>query len=275
MAYIAYVMRCVLSSFRSFLLYSNVIVTAAAATMTFRSFRLFGLAPDARIITIIAAPTLLVYALHSLSPDERPGSRRDVWNRRNRLFHRLCMTVSFIVLLLGIPDVLEHWVVFSPAVLFTVYYMSAGWVKFPIYAKTLVLALTWTYSTMLMPVLLSGQYVSGTILLPATAIELIYIYLICLFFDYRDASVDDSSSWILRSMFRIRMVIFSSVFFFTLFGYWSWIAGVPGIWVILKSLLMGLLIITSAHSLSTKSDGWYYGFLDGMLALDVIALWFM
>jgi hypothetical protein len=265
-------MHSVITSIRSGLLYSNVIVTVAAATMAFRTFRLAGLAVDPWVISLIAAATLAVYALHSLTPDERPGSARDVWNRRARTFHRLCLTASLIIILLLFPKIIGHVIVFLPAVLLTGYYMSATILKFPIHGKTLVLALTWTYATMLMPLLMSVHHIDWQIMLPESVLEFIYIYLICLFFDHRDASVDEPRHWTFRTPKRICAVILVTAIAFTMVLAWAWVAGVPYQWLIVKSLLMIFLTGTSDYSLRNSSDGWYYGVLDGMLAFDALCL---
>jgi len=265
-------MHAVISSIRSGLLYSNVIVTAAAAMMAFRSFRLAGLSPDLYIIEMVAAATLTVYAWHSLTPDDRPGSLRDKWNRNARPFHRLFLTISVITLIYLSRKITGHYYALLPAVLLTVYYMSAGFLKFPIHGKTLVLALTWTYATMLMPLLLSGHTLLWPIILPAFILELIYIYLICLFFDHRDAAVDKPRHWTFRSPVRVLTMMMLTVIAFTIAIVWAWMAGVSHLWLIAKSGLMLWLVVTSGFSLRTRSDGWYYGFLDGMLGVDVLFL---
>ncbi len=267
-------MHAVISSIRSGLLYSNVIVTAAAAMMAFRAFRLFSLPPDLCIIAIVAAATLSVYAWHSLSPDDRPGSARDKWNRAASYFHRVCLTAGFITLIFLWPRVTDHSLALVPAILLTAYYMSAGILKFPIHGKTLVLALTWTYATMLMPLLLSVHTLHWPIILPAFILEFIYIYLICLFFDHRDAAVDRPRHWTFRTPIKIRAFIMLSVIAFMMAMVWALMAGVSHPWLIVKSLLMMLLIMTSTHSLRTRMDGWFYGVLDSMMGVDIVYLIF-
>jgi hypothetical protein len=150
--------------------------------------------------------------------------------------------------------------------------MSAGMLKFPIHGKTLVLALTWAYATMLMPLLLSGHTFHWNELLPAFILEFIYIYLICLFFDHRDAAVDKPRHWTFRSPVRFREVIMFTVIAFMIAIVWAWMAGVSHPWLIVKSGLMLWLVVTSGYSIRSRSDGWYYGFLDGMLGVDVLFL---
>lgn len=267
-------MHALITSIRSFLLYSNVIVTAAAAMMAFRAFRLFGLPPDLYIIAMVAAATLAVYAWHSMSPDDRPGSARDNWNRAARYFHRSCLTVSFITLIFLLPQITGHALALVPAILLTAYYMSAGMLKFPIHGKTMVLALTWTYATMLMPLILSGYSVCWPVILPPFILEFVYIYLICLFFDHRDAAVDKPRHWTFRTTARIRAVISLTAIAFMIAMAWAWTAGVSQPWLIVKTGLMLCLVVTSGYTLRSHNDGWYYGVLDGMLAFDALFLCF-
>jgi len=268
-------MQAVISSIRSVLLYSNAIVTAAAAMMAFRTFRLVGQVPDPWVISLIAAATLAVYALHSLAPDERPDGSRARWNRMARGYHRLCLTVSLaavIPLFLRIPGQL---ILILPAFLLTLYYMAASLLHFPVHGKTMVLAITWTYATMIMPLLLAGHVPATSISLPASILECSYIYRISLCFDHRDASVDIPRHWSLNTPRRIQAVMLMTAFTFLVAFCWAWMAGWPRSWLIIKAMLMFFLIATSGFSLRTRSDAWYYGVLDGMMALDAICLLFM
>lgn len=268
-------MHSVITSIRSGLLYSNVIVTVAAATMAFRTFRLAGLAVDPWVISLIAAATLAVYALHSLAPDERPDGSRARWNRKARGYHQLCLTVSLaavIPLFLRIPGQL---ILILPAFLLTLYYMAASLLHFPVHGKTMLLAITWTYATMIMPLLLAGHVPASSLILPASILESSYIYLICLFFDHRDASVDMPRHWSLNTPRRIHVVMLMTAMAFLVAFFWAWMAGWPRSWLIIKAMLMFILIATSRYSLQTRSDVWYYGVLDGMMALDAICLLFM
>ena len=268
-------MHAVISSIRSGLLYSNVIVTAAAAMMAFRSFRLAGETPDPAVISLITAATLAVYAWHSIAPDERPGSARDRWNRKAKNFHRSSLAVSMIVLIFIFWTMPDRWLILMPAVLLTGYYMSAGTLQYPIHGKTVVLALTWTDATMIMPVWLAAQDIRWMNILPSSLTEFFYIYLICLFFDHRDASVDRPRHWSIRTPVRVRVVMLLTTIAFGMAGAWAWMTGMPRPWLMVKSILMLILILTSGYSLRTRSDGWYYGVLDSMMAVDMVCLLFM
>lgn len=262
-------MRRFFTSSISFLLYSNVIITAVAGLMTFRSFWLAGITPDFHIIGLVMAATLIVYAIHSLAPDDKPGEARDMWNSKHRNIHRLCMTVSIMAFV---------WLFFRsgtsilpliPAGMMTGYYMASRLLNSPLYAKTILLALTWTYTTMVMPVFIAGKALAMMIMGPAFMTELAYIYLICLFFDHRDKASDTHRTSLLPFRRNIQISIAITVCVFIIGWLWAWQMGLSHEWLSIKAVLMLILLATSKHSLKTRSDLWYIGVLDGMMAADV------
>jgi hypothetical protein len=153
--------------------------------------------------------------------------------------------------------------------------MAASLLHFPVHGKTMVLAITWTYATMIMPLLLAGHVPATSVILPASILESSYIYLICLFFDHRDASVDMPRHWSLNTPRRVHAVMLMTAIAFLVAFCWAWMSGWPRSWLIIKAMLMFFLIATSGYGLRTRSDVWYYGVLDGMMALDAICLLFM
>lgn len=261
----------VFTSTISFLLYSNVIITAVAGLMTFRSFRLAGFTPDFHIIGLVMAATMVVYAVHSLAPDDKPGNARDIWNRKYSIFHRLCLTVSMLAfMVLFIKSGISIFTL-MPAGLMTAYYMTSRLLHLRLYGKTILLALTWTYTTMAMPVFIAGKAQAMIIMSPAFITELAYIYLICLFFDHRDESSDPHRASLLPFRRNIQISITITVCVFILGWLWAWYMGLSHEWLSIKAVLILILLATSTHSLKTRSDLWYIGVLDGMMAADTIA----
>jgi hypothetical protein len=263
-------MRRVFTSTVSFLLYSNVIITVVAGLMTFRSFRLAGFKPDPRIIGLIMAATMVVYAVHSLAPDDKPGEARDIWNRKHSIFHRLCLTASMLAfMVLFIKSGISIFTL-MPAGLMTAYYMTSRLLHLRLYGKTILLALTWAYTTMVMPLFVAGKSEAVILMLPALITELAYIYLICLFFDHRDEASDSGrgSIFLFRKNIGLSVAITAVCF---LFGcLWAWNTGLSQGWLFAKAILMLFLLITSKHSLRTRSDLWYYLVLDGLMAADTL-----
>lgn len=266
-------MRRFFISYISFLLYSNVIITAIAGLMTFRSFRLAGFTPDFYIIGLVMAATLIVYALHSLAPDDKPGEARDIWNSKHRNIHRLCMTVSILTFVVLFFKSGISILPLIPAGLMTAYYMASRLLHSPLYGKTILLALTWTYTTMVMPVFIAGKAQAMIIMAPVFMTELAYIYLICLFFDHRDDSSDIHRASLLPFRRNIQISMAITVCVFLIGWLWAWHMGFSREWLSTKAVLMLMLLATSKHSLKTRSDLWYIGVLDGMMALDIVGLY--
>jgi hypothetical protein len=262
----------VFTSTISFLLYSNVIITVVAGLMTFRSFRLAGFKPDLRIIGLIMAATMVVYAVHSLAPDDRPGEARERWNSKHRIFHRLCLTVSMLAfMVLFIKSGISIFTL-MPAGLMTAYYMTSRLLHLRLYGKTILLALTWAYTTMLMPLFFVGKSEAVILMLPALITELAYIYLICLFFDHRDEASDTHPASLLPFHRNIQISMAITVCVFLIGWLWAWHTGLSHEWLSTKAVLMLILLATSKYSLKTRSDLWYIGVLDGMMALDIVGL---
>jgi hypothetical protein len=221
------------------------------------------------------AATMVVYAVHSLAPDDRPGEARERWNSKHRNIHRLCLTVSIMAFV---------WLFFRsgtsilplvPAGMMTAYYMASRLLHAPLYGKTILLALTWTYTTMVMPVLIAGKAQAMMIMGPAFIIELAYIYLICLFFDHRDEASDTHRVSLLPFRRNIQISMAITVCVFLIGWLWAWYMGLSHEWLSVKAVLMLILLATSKYSLNTRSDLWYIGVLDGMMAADVLYFLFL
>jgi hypothetical protein len=157
----------------------------------------------------------------------------------------------------------------------TAYYMASRLLHAPLYGKTILLALTWTYTTMVMPVFIGGKAQAMIIMSPAFITELAYIYLICLFFDHRDEASDTHRASLLPFRRNIQISMAITVCVFLIGWFWAWYMGLSHEWLSIKAVLMLILLATSKHSLKTRSDLWYIGVLDGMMAADVLYFLFL
>jgi hypothetical protein len=160
-----------------------------------------------------------------------------------------------------------------PAGLMTAYYMTSRLLHLRLYGKTILLALTWAYTTMVMPLFVAGKSEAVIILLPVIIAELAYIYLICLFFDHRDEASDTHRTSLLPFRRNIQISIAITVCVFIIGWLWAWHTGLSHEWLSTKAVLMLILLSTSKHSLKTRSDLWYIGVLDGMMAGDIVGLY--
>ena len=262
-------------SFLSFLLYSNLFISGVAAAMVWRTICLWNIHSVKGIIFFVFLSSMTVYLLHSLRSDDGSDSLRAQWNRRNRRLLGVLFITTFIFLLRQfflIPVKPYHLL---PAMALTTYYFLPG-IHLPQrqgvrpYFKTAILALTWTYVTFILPLLMAGTGILTFKGLTNILLEFSFLYMICLFFDHRDA-LTEKQHFILfdiRRHIRLMILLNASLFFFALLA--GYHAGIPILYLYAKTAIMFFLLGTARISLNTRSDIWFYFLLDGMMAADLI-----
>ncbi|MBO0936417.1 hypothetical protein J2I47_07640 [Fibrella sp. HMF5335] len=144
--------------------------------------------------------------------------------------------------------------------------------------KTAYLAAIWTYTTAALPILMASSPVSLSTLLWSAwlANRFLFIYAVCLWFDYRDRPDDGQSRWLtIVSMLtepQIDRFFGSIVLLFSAATVAFYVGGVGGWVVICISLPMLLLILTARWVTKRLSDYWYYVYLDGLVMLTGLLL---
>lgn len=265
------------ATFRGAILYSNTYITAVAAAMTYRSFLLQGLVPDLRVVALAASSTLAAYSLHSLDGDEAGREDRNAWNRNHRTWLWGCLAVSGLAMLVFVRSMEGILPLLAPAFLLTAYYLMPrlsilGLRGLRLRGKTAVLALTWTYTTYLLPLLHAGSAFTDPKPAAGLFIEFSMVYLVCLFFDHRDAGQEEYHTWLVNPVLHMRTMLWLSGIGFAMACGWGLAAGLPSAWLAGKMLIMASLLASSGISLRTDSDAWFNLFLDGCLAADIVFL---
>lgn len=267
------------AAIRGTILYSNAYITAVAAAMTYRSFLLQGLVPDLGVVALAAACTLAAYSLHSLDGDEVGRDDRNAWNRDHRTWLWACLAVSGLSMLAFVVSMEGILPLLAPAFLLTAYYLLPrlsmfGLRGFRLRGKTAVLALTWTYTTYLLPLLHAGSVLTDPKLAAAMGIECCMVYLVCLFFDHRDARKEEYHTWLVNPLRYMRTMLWLCGICFAAACVWGFAVGLSHAWLAGKILIMSMLLATSDISLRSDSDAWFNLFLDGCLAADILFLLF-
>ena len=139
------------------------------------------------------------------------------------------------------------------------------------YSKTFILSFTWLYVTCLMPLVIFHKlntYES----IRYSSIQFCIIYIICLFFDKRDINTEDQFHLFFDTIKNLKKTIFIiDLFFISIL-----ILGLKDnqftLILTIKFLIMILLNFTTEKSLTTKSDYWYYLFLDGMMGISSVII---
>lgn len=221
--------------------------------------------------------------MHGIFEDKKEVTLRVKWNKTNkRLFFFLSITSAIVIFLLLVNNP-SYLMYLFPAGIFTMYYTITRLdSKYNIfkkgYFKTLNLTFVWVYVTSLLPILAAERNLFSGDVLSFILMELVYVYLICFFFEHRDRW-DDPQSYIFYNPHNQPkyILLFSSMLFVSAV-FFAFINKVESAYIISKVFLFLLLVILAKKSLNTKSEWWFYFVLDGMMAVDiaVIALiWFL
>lgn len=263
-----------------FLAHGQLYITVCAGLMTWHTLRLFNLHANGQAISLfISAATLFTYSLHALLnlSGDRP-SERDLWNRRNRMLTGSLSIAGVAGMIYFFMQTGIQWYILSIPAFTTVIYLFSGRISPGIhrmtgFAKTFILAFTWTFATAIMPLLSDDA--------DMTAMQWIFVvnrfllvYAICLLFDLRDRESDMLNGirtlparippGDLSTVFRIIMVCFhaSCAAFFLGDGRLS-----VFILLFLPGLILSLMAPAAAR---VRQDMAYYLLLDGLMMLPAI-----
>lgn len=267
------------AAIRGAILYSNAYIAAVAAAMTYRSYLLCGRMPDLRVVALASACTLAAYSLHSLDGDESGREDRNAWNRNHRAWLWGCFAVSGLAMLIFVLEIEGILPRLVPAFLLTSYYLfprlsMLGLHGIRLRGKTAVLALSWTYTTYLLPLLQAGSVSMDSKPAAGLFIEFSMVYLVCLFFDHRDTKKEEYHTWIINPLRHMQTMLWLLGICFSAACVWGFAVGLSPAWLTGKILIMAMLLSTSGISLRSDNDAWFNLFLDGCLAADIFFLLF-
>lgn len=239
---------------------------------------LFDLSLDLPYYLILFFATVSSYCLHwyftestidkyQASPNQFRGSFK---NKNILIFLFAFSSIGFLYFLF----LNQEWIIYLlPAVVATIIYSAP---KFPIkklknlegkaLAKTFYLAAVWIYTTNIVPFLITKKSIHYSTIIFLIA-NFIFIYVICLLFDYRDQYKDQMKFILINTYKHFDKIIFCLTIIFILL--------VIILLIIHQSLsiIIGLVLsytflyATISYSKKTKSDYWFYLVLDGLMAL--------
>jgi 4-hydroxybenzoate polyprenyltransferase len=280
-------------------LFSNLFIAVCALVMTgetlafYTKSLLYDLFPFRNsvspwmILVFVAAGTLFAYNIHwLLGIGSSHDSERLSWTRQHRT---PLVVVSLIALCLAVFAFLYlrwAWLFVLPAVLVTGMYtlpkVDAFRALRPFaYGKTMLLALSWTYVTTAMPVLVAGAPL-GLDLLFFMMGRFFLVYAICLLFDHRDVEADLSEGLTTLpariSETLLKAIFFSSIFLSMLFMFLSvfpafYFQNLKSEILLLAFRLLPAVLLAFLYKRATSSlppptsSIFYYGILDGLMML--------
>jgi 4-hydroxybenzoate polyprenyltransferase len=230
--------------------------------------------------------TVCSYNFHwALTPHSIAPSQRLQWDEKHKSYHLLLSIAGLAGAAMSFFFIKEHWFYIGIAALLTFLYSAPKisfspfqWLKKIAIGKTIFLAMTWTYVTGVLPILIEENIATEKAIFFCAG-QFFFIYSICILFDFRDREYDKSEG--IRSMitfFNERgidiLFAFSIIVFFIL----SILLRQTGIqWINIILLLIPALLLISLYKYAKRSfsDYLYYFVLDGLMMLSGLLLWFV
>ena len=244
-------------------------------------------APDPWFIAFVFFATICSYSFHwYLTPAGiEPTSPRTQWLSRNKNVHLVLFCAGLAGAAVSCFFLLTHWHWLLLSAFITFLY-SAPKIPHPYFrvlrkvalAKTVFLALVWTYVTTILPLQISDRLWQTNFSLFAAG-RFFLIYAICILFDYRDREYDKTVG--IRSLITwlsdksITWLFIFSLSLFAIFTYGLLPYGYP--YSIIVCLFIPGAITAGLYSYARKnfSDMLYYFVLDGLMALSSLLTLFL
>jgi 4-hydroxybenzoate polyprenyltransferase len=250
--------------------------------MAWQTSILFSFHPPLALFGFIFSGTMASYNFHwLLTADPVVPSERMSWNVHNKKLHASLTIAALLFAAFFSFFLVRHFLLLALTGFLTFLY-SAPKIPFPAFrflktiaiGKTFFLALAWTHVTVLLPLLISGYHLE-TVSMLFLLNRFLFIYAICIIFDFRDREADRREQ--IRSLVTvlseqsINRLFWSCiiVFFITstmLFQYqepWE---------VVLLTLPAIPLSLLFNYFKRHRSDYLYYFVLDGIMILSAAML---
>lgn len=230
--------------------------------------------------------TVCSYNFHwALTPHSITPSQRLRWDENHKNYHFLLSVAGLAGAAFCFFFLKEHWFFIGVAAVLTFLYSAPKislppfqWLKKIAIGKTIFLAMTWTYVTAILPILIEGKVEPGKAIFFCAG-QFFFIYSICILFDFRDREDDKLDG--IRSMitnFNERGVDILFVISILLFFVTCILLKPQGIqWHNLIILFIPALVLISLYNYAKRnfSDYLYYFVLDGLMMFSGLILWLM
>ena len=268
-------------------LFTSLFVSCCAVIMVYQTYSLIiGKTVDPYFAAFVFFSTVYSYNFHwALTPHSIAPSQRLQWDEKHKSYHLLLSIAGLAGAAISFFYIKEHWFYIGIAAILTFLY-SAPKISFPPFqwlkkiaiGKTIFLAMTWTYVTAVLPILIEGNIdIKKAIFFCAG--QFFFIYAICILFDFRDREDDKLEG--IRSMitnFDERGINTLFAISITTFFVLCILLNREGIqWSNIILLLIPALVLISLYKYAKRnfSDYLYYFVLDGLMMFSGLLLWLM
>jgi hypothetical protein len=270
-------MRIYLYKILSVVIFANLLVSSVAVAMCWFTALVYKLYVPLYFYTLIFFATLCSYCFHWwLTDNSSKKTIRVLWTlAHKKILLACCIGGGAGILYVNLQHPFLAKLLLPPAFLTFLY--SAPKISLKPFvrlrnialAKTFYLSATWLYVTTILPVLCYDN--SNSIDWLFTINRFLIIYFSCMLFDYRDKTDDfgikNMITYLNPGQFKLLIVSVAILFTVSLLL----LIKNYNICVIISMAIPFILLLSGTKkSLRTISDYWYYGVLDGLLALPTI-----
>jgi hypothetical protein len=154
-------------------------------------------------------------------------------------------------------------------------FRAIHWVRGKVYGKTVVLAVVWLFTTLLLPIW-AHRFSFSSFDLNYIFYRFLLFLLVCFFFDYRDRESDRAGgihSFLVHQPLPYLHRFVVVVLGLALWLNWNMKEDIDTLTFLLQMLPLVLLFAFRHKSFQTQSDSWYYLFLDAMVFLVPLCTW--
>lgn len=262
--------------FRAFI-FTSVYVSVCAVLMVWQTNTLFNFRDiNNDFYYFVFFATICSYNFHwYLTPADYSASERIGWSAENKTLQLTLVVAGGIGAAICFWPLRSHWLPLGGAAILTFLYSAPKvphpafmWLRKIAIGKTLFLTAVWTYVTALLPVFLTGEPLTAS-LICFTLHRFFLVYAICILFDYRDLEADKKEG--IRSLItylskpNLIRLYYCSLFLSAIFAFtFQW----PVLLFLITPVLITALI--TRYTLQTRSDLFYYFVLDGMVMLSAL-----
>ncbi|MCC6865630.1 MAG: UbiA family prenyltransferase [Ignavibacteria bacterium] len=263
------------------LIFSNIYIVICSIIMTLYTAKLFSFKTGFYPLIFIASGTLTSYSFHWLLPSgHRELSPRDIWSKKYRLLLLLLLVLGSAGTIYSMFILKEHLLKLIPLIFLTFLYSSGKLPKGPFlylrkyfFGKTIYLSIMWALVTVYLPLAFSNlQWDISSYLFFVNRFTMLFA--ICILFDLRDKEADTLigiKSLITTLSYRgIKILFYTSLIISAACVVVLFTKGTG----LTDTIIMLLPAVLSAagyqYSLKTRSDLWFYLYLDGLMMLSGI-----
>ena len=267
--------------FGRFVVFGNLYVAAIAVLLVAHTEQLFGLRHSRALLLFVGCATLCSYGLHWALSTPDTATARGHWTARRRKWLWALCGGGAVGACVGAGQLLQFWAwllgIAAVAFVYTapkIPYRPFVWLRGRAVAKTVYLAAAWAFVGVALPLIVAKVPWQAAMWYFLGNRFLLFLS-VCMLFDWRDRANDhaahiknwatSSSALRLNAVFAGQQLLFgASLVCFCLHSAQPWamffILALPSFW-----LLLGF-----AQSKTTRSDAWFYGFLDGLVGISAL-----